>query len=348
MNILTNKSFVIPFVQKEEWTKYVSKAHKYDFYHTWDYQEVAKVGDPVLFVYEDGENFITLPLLKREIPNTEYVDFHSVYGYTGPISNLPFVLHSDAFIEDFQNALLQFLKDEKAISVFVKFHPFFDQERVLEGLGGIYENGNVVAIDLIQSLEDQRKRYNTNTRKNIQKSRELGFTLRLMEGQEDIKAFTKLYNDSMDRIGASDFYKFNEDYFTALLNSNQCNAKLLFVMFDNKIVCGSVVTFTHGIIQAHLLATDYDYIKYSPAKFMADEICLLGREHGMEYFHLGGGQGYKDNSLFEWKLSFSDLVLSFNSWRFVVDQDIYKQLVEKSGHDINDTIDFFPLYRLSN
>ncbi|MGN0002928.1 MAG: GNAT family N-acetyltransferase [Sphingobacterium composti] len=347
MKTKTSDAFTITLAEKDIWTQYVSNAYKYDFYHTWDYHDLAKIGEPILFVYEDEDDYIALPLLKRPVPNSNYIDFHSVYGYTGPISNKDFDDLNDQFINNFQNVFLQFLKEQNCLSVFVKFHPFFNQVKALEGMGGVYDNGKVVAVDLIQPLENQHKRYRTQTRKTIRKTRELGFYTRLKQSQEDISAFTKLYNQSMDRIGASSFYKFNEAYFTSLLNSKQCNAKLLLVFFEDKLVCGSVITFTKGIIQAHLLATDIEYLRYSPAKFMNDEICLMGREMGMEYFHLGGGQGYQDNSLFDWKLGFSDLVLPHKSWRFIVDQDAYNIHVEQSGNDINNPIDFFPLYRLN-
>ena len=346
MKSVSTSAFAITLGQKSIWTKYVSEAYKYDFYHTWDYQDLAKNGDPLLFVYEEDEDYIALPLLKRTIPNTDFVDFHSVYGYTGPISNKEIGLLDQGFLLQFQEALHKFLTEENSISVFVKFHPFINQKIAFEQLGGIVENGRVVAIDLIQSLEEQRQRYKCNTKKIIRKCREIGFYTRQMKGPEDIAAFTRLYNKSMDRIGASKFYKFNEAYFTNLLNSTQCNAKLLLVFFENKMICGCVVTFNKGIIQAHLLATDNEYLKYSPAKYLTDEVCLLGRKHEMEYFHLGGGQGYKDNSLLDWKLSFSDYVLPHRSWRFIVNQKIYAQLVEDTGNNINNPVDFFPLYRL--
>jgi len=337
----------IPLADKSTWTKYVTQSLKHDFYHTWDYQDLVKNGEPMLFVCEDDENFIAIPLTKRTIPNTDYCDFHSVYGYTGPISNADFNDISDEFIAQFQERLLQFLKEENAVSVFAKFHPFFNQTKAMQNMGGIVDNGRVVAIDLTQPIEIQRKRYKRTLWKDVVKARELGFTTRNSLAQQDIVEFTKLYNKSMDRIGASSSYRFDENYFTSLIHSSQCNAKFVLVYFQDRLVCGSVVTFNHGIIQAHLLATDHNYIQYSPAKYMNDEICLLGREHGMDYFHLGGGLGYKEDSLLRWKLNFSDLTLPHKSWRFVVNQEVYNDLVMQSGNDLNNTVDFFPLYRLN-
>lgn len=346
MKTATGYAFVIPLAQKSVWTKYVSKAFKYDFYHTWDYQDLVKEGETMLFVYEEENDFIAFPLLKRAIPNSNYFDFHSVYGYTGPISNLDFHEIDTQFIQQFQENFIFFLKDQDCVSVFAKFHPFFNQTIALEKLGGVFDNGKTIAIDLKQPLESQRKQYRETTKQSIKKARKLGFTVREMQTKEDIAQFTNLYNQSMIRIGASGSYMFDEVYFATLLTSDQCNAKLVLVFYEDRMVCGSVVNFTKGILQAHLLATDIDYIKYSPAKLLIDEISLIGRENGMEYYHLGGGVGFKEDSLLEWKLGFSDLILPHKSWRFVVDQNAYSELVELTGNDMNDTVDFFPLYRL--
>jgi len=347
MKTIADYAFVISLAQKSDWDNYVSKALEYDFYHTWDYQNIAKNGEPLLFVYEENDDFIAFPMLKRPIPNTNYYDFHSVYGYPGPISNKKFEHLGEQFLLNFQEYLLQFLKDQKCISVFTKFHPFINQTLAVEKLGGIFDNGKTVAIDLTIPLEEQRNKYRTSTFKDIIKARDLGFTVREMQGQEDIALFTNLYKQSMTRVGATSFYMFDEEYFTALLKSDQCKAKLLMVYFEEKLICGSIVTETQDVLQAHLLATDKNYLKYSPAKYIIDEICLMGRQHGKKYFNLGGGVGFKDNSLLEWKLGFSDLVLPHQSWRFVVNQQVYNELVEESGHGIDDKTDFFPLYRLN-
>lgn len=346
MKTIADHGSVLSHAQKSAWDNYVSRALQYDFYHTWDYQNIAQNGEPLLFVHEEDDDFIVFPLLKRTISNTEYCDFHSVYGYPGPISNQAFENLNPQFLLNFQEHLLQFLKDQKCVSVFTKFHPFINQTLALEKLGGIFDNGKTVVVDLTIPLEEQRNKYRTSTFKDIIKARNLGFTIREMEKTEDIGLFTNLYQQSMTRIGAASFYMFDEAYFTALLKSGQCKAKLLMVYFEDKLICGSIVTQTQDVLQAHLLATDKNYLKYSPAKYMIDEICLMGRRNGKKYFNLGGGVGFKDNSLLEWKLGFSDGVLPHQSWRFVVDQLVYNDLVEKAGHDINDTVDFFPLYRL--
>lgn len=346
MKNTATRAFVIPLAQKTAWNRYVSAALKYDFYHTWDYQNLTKNGEAMLFVFEDQANFIAFPLLKRAVSGTPYFDLHSVYGFAGPISNLRFSDIGEHFILQFQQCFVEFLNSGNYVAVFAKFHPFFDQTIVLEKLGGVFDNGKTVAIDLRQPLEEQRKKYRKSTLEAIKKARKMGFQLREMEQYDDIVQFTKLYIQNMERVGAGDFYKFDEAYFTSLLGSAQCNAKLVLVFFEDKLICGSIVTLTNGILQAHLIASNPNYLKYSPSKFLVDEISLIGRKNGMEYYHLGGGLGFKENSLLDWKLGFSDLVLPHKSWRFIANRPVYEMLVEQSGNRLDSTADFFPLYRM--
>lgn len=334
--------------QKSDWVNLVNRAVETDFYHSWHYHSLTEAGTPLLFVYQEGDDFIALPLLKREISKTSYFDLHSVYGYSGPISNFTFANIPSRLSVRFKNSFLKFLDAENIVSVFSKMHPFFEQKIVLGQFNGLYDNGKTVAIDLRNPIEIQRKKYRQTTLDSIKKCRRMGFHIKDCSSQENIAAFTLLYQQNMNRINASEFYLFTEEYFTKLLNTDEYVAKLILVYDDDKIICGSIIMCNNGIIQGHLIATNSQYLRYSPAKFLVDEVSLLGRNIGMKYYHLGGGLGFKENSLFEWKLGFSDLTLEYRSWRYIANPKAYNDLVLRAGNSIDDKVDFFPLYRMSH
>ena len=345
-NNATGTTLQLTLKQKDDWIKYVELAEDYDFYHSWQYHAMATNGAPILFVYVEAGNFIALPLLERPIADTIYYDLHCVYGYSGPISNLRFENLPNGLSDNFLKAFLSFLHQGKYVSVFSKLHPFFNQHELLKKAGGLYENGKTIAINLQQSIEDQHKQYRQTTMDSIKKCRRLGYTTRETREQDDIATFTRLYQSNMNRISAADFYLFDEAYFTQLVRSTEFDCKLVLICLGDEVACGSIIMCTNGIIQGHLIATNANHLKNSPAKFLVDEISELGRKWNMKYYHLGGGLGFKENSLFEWKLGFSNLVLDYYSWRYIANEPVYNQLVEKSGIDIKDTTDFFPLYRM--
>lgn len=334
--------------QEKEWKQIVQKSLNYDFYHTWDYHNMSSEGNPILFVYNEGDDFIAFPLIKRNIPNSLFFDMTCVYGYTGPISNRKFETISDEMSENFKRDLLQFLKDHKIVSVFSRLHPFFDQLSLMKNFDGVYGNGKVVLIDLLQTVENQRSRYKGRLFGKIVKLKKQGFYIKESKSPEAIKEFTAIYTENMNRVGANSSYMFNEEYFQNFLNSEEIQSKLIMVYHDNLAVCGAIVIFTKIIIQTHLLATRTSYMKFSPAKLITDEITLIGRKLGMHYLNLGGGYGFKQDSLFEFKELFSDLSLDYKSWRHIADEATYRKLILEANIDPDVDVDFFPLYRYKN
>ncbi|WP_316748994.1 GNAT family N-acetyltransferase [Pedobacter gandavensis] len=336
---------LITLLEREEWTAYVNGAAEYDFYHTWLYHSLDLSGDPVLFVYEEDQNYIAFPLLKRAISQTDFSDLTSVYGYTGPLSNRKFEDIEDSFRENFMISFLDFLNEEQNVSVFSRLHPLFNQYLLFEKFGGIHENGKTVAIDLTISIEEQRKKYRRNTLKSIRKARSSGYSVRASNCPNDIDLFYEIYTHNMERIEASESYFFSKEYFLSLVGNEDFDCRLFLVCVKEEVVCGMIVTFTHGIIQGHLVGTKHAYLIDSPAKYLVDEITLVGRKEGMRYLHLGGGVGFKMDTLFNWKAGFSDLFLEYKSWRYVANNPVYAALVNKRKIDHGRNVDFFPLYR---
>jgi hypothetical protein len=322
---------ILTIRDKQEWVSYVHNAAEYDFYHTWHYHSLETNGQPLLFIYEDKEAFIAFPLLKRSIPESVHYDLCCVYGYSGPFSNKKMEELDDSLMECFKAAFLNFLSDENYISVFSRMHPFYKQHTLLEKFGGVYENGLTVALDLSISIEEQRAKYSQGTRDAIRCAWKKGFQVKEGKGPEAIALFKDIYTESMQRLGASEYYLFNDDYFNNLLNTDEYNAKIIMVYNGDEVMTSSIITLTNGIIQAHLLGTRNQYLSYSPTKVLVDEVTLLGRRLGMRYFNLGGGVGFKQDKLFEWKAAFSKLHLDYKSWRFIANPTIYQELLEKKG-----------------
>lgn len=337
---------LISIQQKKEWTDYIKRSAEYDFYHTWHYHALDQSGGtPFLFIYEEARDFIAFPLIRRKIEGSALSDLSSVYGYTGPLSNLSFEQLAECFMERFKFNFLSFLKAEGSVSVFSRLHPLFRQNCLLERFGGLYDNGKTICIDLSVPIEVQRKKYKKNIYESIKKSWKAGLKVVETKCIADISTFRTIYKENMLRIGASDYYHFSMQYFIDLLGTDEFDCRLVLVYDGDQAISGSIITFTRGIIQCHLMATRTEYLNTSPAKFLVDEISMIGRRYGMRYYHLGGGFGFKEDSLFKWKSGFSDFFLNYKSWRFVSNPPDYQLLVKKSGAAVHAKVDFFPLYR---
>jgi hypothetical protein len=338
-------SKILTLLDKELWLHYVRKSAAFDFYHTWYYHSMDNTADPLLFVFEEGEDYIAFPLLKREIPGTEYFDLTCVYGYTGPISNHDFADLEDSFLNRFKEAFFVFLQDQKIISVFSRLHPFFGQERLMNKFEGIHPNGKTVAIDLKQTIEAQRSGYHRSYRQHIKQLKNKGYVVKETNSPEDIQIFADIYTENMKRVGASDYYLFTEAYFTELLAAEEFESKLMLILHEGEPVSGGIIICTNKIMQAHLVGTRTAHISVSPPKLLIDELTVMGRALGYEYLNLGGGLNFKEDTLYYWKTGFSSFSLDFNSWRFIANKPVYESLLAEKGIHEELDVDFFPLYR---
>lgn len=334
---------LITIQQRLEWTSYVQRSIHHDFYHTWSYHSLGTHTHPFLFVFEEEDIFIALPLLKREIEGSDLHDLTSVYGYTGPISNRHFEALSEELITQFGLSFMDFMKAGKYVCVFSRLQPFLDQPRLLEKIGGLRENGQTVYIDLRIPIEEQRQQYEKRLARKIRQLRSKDFQIRETDSPADIKAFTAMYLENMQRNGASSRYLYDEAYFRKLLNTTEPDCRLIMVYDGTEPICGNIVMYTRHVIRNHLSATASAYTHLSPSKLIIDEISILARTLGISFYHLGGGLNGRQDSLFQFKSAFSNLVLQDRTWCFIAEPEAYQQLV--NARNIAKESTFFPQYR---
>lgn len=342
----------------QEWDAIVAGAAQYDFYHLSGYHEIARTrgeGRPALFVCEESSRFIALPLLIRrvaDVPGLEsetFLDATSVYGYAGPISS-----EDDPpreLIFRFEQELQTTLRRMNVVSVFSRLHPLFAQETILSDLGTIKEAGTTVVIDLAASEEEQRSGYRRGHRYDIGRLRRSGWHGNSCSGKEcadgPLQAFLSIYHETMDRIGADRYYYFDEDYVQALLDLSGAEVRLFWTEIDSQIGAIGIFTLCNGIVQYHLSGTSSRFIKDAPMKLLLDEVRMWANEKGARFFHLGGGVGGRQDSLYEFKAGFSKERRIFRLWNWIVDRDAYAYLVRKRQETtvIADAGGFFPAYR---
>lgn len=330
---------------RKDWDDYINRSHAHEGFHTWYYHSLNTEGEALLFVYEEKEIFIALPVIKRKIENSAYFDMTCVYGYAGPISNVRLTDLSNETITQFKAAFKKFMDDESSICIFSRLHPFLNQHYLLENIGGIKDNGTTLYVDLDMSVEDQRNRYDKRLGRQIRSLRKMEYIIKEANSIQEIEDFAEMYYKNMDRLNASAVYYFDVQHFVNLLNEEYMKNKLVLIYDGANLMCGAIILISDEIVRNHLSATSPEYLNISPSKLLTDEISLIGRRLGKKIFHLGGGVGGKEDSLFNFKKLFSTLQVKDRIWCYVNNESVYNDLVEKSGVDPNDEIKFFPLYR---
>lgn len=335
---------------KKVWKEQIALVSNSDFYHTYDYHQLSKSNDeyPILIKYADGQTSLLIPLLLRDIDNSDYKDATSVYGYAGPL-----VQHIDENfnVDDFQDEFNQFLQKNNIVSVFSRLHPYIEhQESILKGLGTITALGNVVNIDLTDTIENQRAKFSRRLKTYLNKSRR---SCTVIKGNidEHLDDFIRLYHENMRRVDADDSYFFTNEYYRQILSSEDYESELsLCVHTESEEIIGAAMFMKKGdIVQYHLSGLSEEHFELNPIKLVIDEMRIKSTEEGYKYFNLGGGLGSNEDSLFRFKSSFSKDFKEFKIWKYIVNENAYKELVsQKLGNDHAPDIieaDYFPAYR---
>ncbi len=336
---------------KVAWNAAIKLASHSDFYHTYFYHDLSKKENevPQLIKYEDENSCLLLPLLVREIENTDYKDATSVYGYAGVLCLSDI---ADIDKKKFKKELNQYFLESKIVSVFSRLHPYLKcQANLLDGLGVISNPGDVVYINLLEPLEVQRSNYSRRLKTQVNKTQRL-CTIISGETEVHVQNFVEIYHDNMRRVDADESYFFEADYFYQLMASPDFETELSLAICNetNEVMAGALFIKTNDIVQYHLSGIREEFLHVNPIKLIIDEMRRKATNEGYKYLNLGGGRSNKEDSLFNFKLSFSKHLKPFKLWKYICDEEAYEDLVirqkeldEKVGSDFD--VEFFPAYR---
>jgi len=347
--------------QSSKWTDVLAST-RHDFYHLPSYLKLESErmgGGPRAILVEEDGHFFFLPLVIRkvdifgeEVPGHEEItDGISPYGYTPPLARLP-----EDGQEIFMRRVLQTLKDTMyergLVSLFVRTHPLLPIPawHVFEEYGSLVKHGKTVWIDLAKDRNLLWKGTRKSYRYLIRNLKKEGYFVTMDEDWDHLPEFEDLYNRTMDSVNAADQYYFGIEYFKRLKKALE--EKIFLCVVKEKpgnVVAAGLFTECSGIVQYHLSGTLRDPEHKNTTKLMLEYVTNWAKERGNRYFHLGGGVGSEEDSLFFFKSGFSKLLSEFYTWRMIVNEDIYQECVEiweeRSGREGIELPDFFPVYR---
>jgi dTDP-4-amino-4,6-dideoxygalactose transaminase len=346
---------VLQTEQQEEWMEMLKRVMRHDFYHLPQYHRVEErrlKAAAHLFTYREGDYLIALPLLLRSVGEIGlgWNDATSVYGYGGPVASherMP-----ESVIRNFQAALREGLVERRVTAVFSRLHPLIPQQDLLSGLGECCRGGQTISVDLTQSPQKQREQYRNTNKCIINRQRRKGNIVCLNDLEKRyLSEFACIYEETMRRVDAAPIYFFGDDYFSELARELGPALHLFVAMIGGKASAAGMFTVCDGIVQYHLGGTRNEFLKFSPMTLLFDAVRLWANEIGAHAFHLGGGVGAQEDSLFHYKAGFSDRRHEFTTWRWVVAPGIYRELCEQRSHN-NDlqglepaSANYFPAYR---
>ncbi len=294
------------------------------------------------FEYKEKDNLFINKTIKRPILKIgnlditkEYYDLETAYGYGGFYTNSDDKLFMKRAFKSYE----QKCQDENIIAEFIRFHPFNNFPiKYHNFLDFNVLDRNVVVKDLKQDI---LLSYTSKVRNAVKRSCEKI----IFRESSDIDKFIELYNATMSKNDASEFYFFPKTYYQNLLNNK--NIQLYEIKYENNIVAMGFFMFGEEIAHYHLSAnTDISY-KINANYGLLHNAFLKAKERGLDYMLLGGGTtSQEDDNLLKFKKKFSKELKPFYISGKIYDKNIYDKYNEIWKEQSAEDVRYFLKYRL--
>lgn len=335
--------------QSEQWDAIVRSFKEYDIYWHSGYVKAFQLhgdGEPLLFHYEGGGCRGINVVMKRDVAKDEkfkgiikegkYFDFATPYGYGGWIIEGE---NTERLFDEYE----RWIEKNGIISEFVRFHPMVKNHETSRSFYEVIQLGEVVHMDL-SSPEGIWNNIISKNRNMIRKAIKNDIVIYNGRFPEIFEKFRTIYNGTMDKDAAEEYYYFEPDFYQSVLEDLPQNAQVFWAEKDGQVIAASIMLATNGRMNYHLSGSLHEFSSLAPTNLLLYEAALWGCANGNKTLYLGGGVGSGEDSLFKFKRAFYKGDLNhFYIGKRIYNQKTYDELlglrfeIENPG--------YFPKYR---
>lgn len=340
-----------------KWDSIVKSFNNYDVYYLSGYTKAFKVigdGEPLLIYYHDEEiraiNVVMIRDIAEDKNFKDKVDSQILFDITTPYGYGGFIIEGNPNSESLNKLNEEYSNycySNNIISEFVRYHPILKNINMTSKIYEVINLGKTISIDLT-SKEQIWNALSSKNRNVIRKAIKSGVEIFWGRSPELIDEFIPLYNATMQKDEASDYYYFNREFYMSVLEDLKYNSMIFYALYNQKIISISMILFGNSNMHYHLSASDREYQSLAATNLLLYEAACWGCENGFKSFHLGGGLGSKEDSLYKFKKAFNkNSETYFSIGKKIFDNDKYQHLVNlRIGcNDLNINTQFFPKYR---
>ena len=335
--------------QSEQWDAIVRGFKEYDVYWLSGYVKAFHIhgdGEPLLFFCESpcarGINVV----MKRDVAKDErfrgkieegkYFDFATPYGYGG------WIIEGEKTEELFKE-YEGWVRKNGIISECVRFHPMVKNHDASRSFYEVIQLGEVVHMDL-SSPEDIWNNIISKNRNMIRKAIKNGIVIYNGRFPEIYDKFRTIYNGTMDKDDAEEYYYFRPEFYKSVLEDLPQNAQVFWAEKEGQVIAASIMLATNRRMNYHLSGSLREFSSLAPTNLLLYEAALWGYANGYITLYLGGGVGSGEDSLFKFKRAFYKGDLNhFYIGKRVYDQEKYDELLGMRFEIENPG--YFPKYR---
>lgn len=316
----------------DEWNLYLNKLPAYiqDIYYTSEYYKMYELNEDskgkIFIYYDNSGNIVFYPFMLSEIEgynlSDKYYDIQTAYGYGGPISNCL----DGEFMKSFEECFIDYCKKNNIVAEFVRFHPLIKNENVFNDSIEILQNRITVWLDLEKGIEKiWNEDIKSKNRNMIRKAEKSGLHV---EESKDFETFIKIYNSTMNKVHADNYYYFDDRYYETIKNNK--NYILFNVKKDNLVIASAIFMGYGEYFHYHLAGSSKEYLKFAPNNLLLWEAIKYATKKGYKKMHFGGGiTNSTEDNLFKFKSSFSKEFADFYIGKRIHNKEVYNYLIMK-------------------
>jgi hypothetical protein len=326
---------VLAEVDPGRWDALLAALGVTDVYATRGYIEASAplaAAVPAYLHLEGAGGSVLFPALVRDSP----ADVVGPYGYGGA-----FGVGQDPPLRDFGAAYGEWCRARGALTSFVIYHPLRANHLAADATGF---HAEPLAGTIAWRLEgDLLAGMHRHHRRLARRAEAAGLSVSVVERPDDLAEFVAVYEATMRRAGAGDFYLFGEDHWRALIAG--VPLVLVEVRRDGELVAAVLGMGAPPWLHYHLGGSTEDGRGLGASHLALLALARWGAANGYDILHLGGGVGGGEDSLLTFKRRFapSGLVPAAIG-KAVHDPEAYERL---TGRARGDVAGFFPAYRSS-
>jgi len=266
---------------------------------------------PYYLAHTEGEYFWLHSVLKGSVPNSDFIDFQSAYGYGGPVSNTEDV----TFLNEAWFKYCDWCIDHGVLAEFVRLHPMLNHPFY----GELQQNRQTVFLppDSVAT---------PTCRNKIRKGEGEGLSV-VTTPARDIVRFAYDYRKSMERLNADKFYYFNDEYFEAL--ARMPNANLIICELDKECLAAAIFMEGGPFFEYHLSFCNERGRKKAATNILLDRAQVFAGNYGKGIYLGGGKTTLNTDPLLEFKRSFGGKFKPFFTCSKIHREDVYYSMQEE-------------------
>ncbi len=331
-------------VAAEEWDELLDRLGLGDVYFRRAYLESASLlgqGEPVFLHLGGAGGDVVFPGLVRDAPEG-HADVGTPMGYGGPLAS-----GTAPPIPGFFDEYERWCRERDVVATFARFQPALANQRLAESRWHLEHIGHSVGWRVEgRSADELETVLDAHHRRVVRKARGGGLGVAVLERPTDLSAFVSLYEETMRRRDASPFYFFPEAYWEQLVRELGETLVLAEAHVEGELVAAILCFASPPLLHYHLGASSERGQALGANHLLFLETAAWAATHGFELFHLGGGVGGFEDTLYEFKRRFDPGgPLPAYLGKAVHDEGAYRAL---SNVEEIDYAGYFPAYRRSN